>query len=177
MLLILLLALMAVWGSGCPLIASKKAPHPWTPHSFMPGTSPNAEDGASLPPPPPAIDTSTPSPAVTYWRQKYPQYQLVKWAPGFLTGDDQEDAVIIYRTGAKCSLVAVIALPGGGFQATDPLPAPVSDQQITVGDVENKNLGEIIVSGQKDGAYGYAIFALDKNQLLTLYSAGMDQCC
>jgi hypothetical protein len=131
----------------------------------------------NLPPAPPAVDTAMPPPAVAYWQQKFPQYQLVKWAPGFLTGDDQEDAVIIYRTGSKCYLVAVINQPNGGFQVTDPLAAPASDQQISVGDVDNKNPNEIVVSGQKNGAYGYAVFALDKNRLLTLYSAGMDQCC
>ncbi len=154
-LLVLLLVLIAIHGSKWP---AKRTPD-------------------NLPPAPPANDTATPPPAVPYWQQKYSQYQLVTWASGFLTGDDQEDAVIIYRAGAKCYLVAVISLPGGGFQVTDPLAAPVSDQQITVGDVENKNPNEIIVSGQKNGAYGYAIFALDKNRLLTLYDAGMDQCC
>ncbi len=84
--------------------------------------------------------------------------------------------MIIYRTGDKYFMVAALDLPGG-FQVTDPVAAPVSDQQITVGNVENKNPNEIIVSGQKDGAYGYAIFALDKNQLLKLYDGGMDQCC
>jgi hypothetical protein len=154
-LLILLLALIAIHGGIWPV---KRTP-------------------GNLPPAPTALDTATPPPAVIYWQQKFPQYQLVKWAPGFLTGDDQEDAVIIYRTGSKCYLVAVINQPGGGFQATDPLAAPASDQQISVGDVDNKNPNEIVVSGQKNGAYGYAVFALDKNRLLTLYSAGMDQCC
>jgi hypothetical protein len=154
-LLVLLLVLIAIHGGKWP---AKKTPD-------------------NLPPAPPAnMDTATPPPAVAYWQQKFPQYQLVKWAPGYLNGDDQEDAVIIYRTGSKCYLVAVIDLPGG-FQVTDPVAAPVSDQQITIGDVENKNPNEIIVSGQKNGAYGYSIFALDKNQLLNLYSAGMDQCC
>ena len=134
----------------------------------------NATD--NLPPPPPALDTGAPPAAVAYWQQKYPQYQLVTWAPGFLNGDDQEDAVIIYRSGDKCFMVAVLDLPGG-FQVTAPMAAPVSDQQITVGDVEDKNPNEIIVSGQKNGAYGYGIFALDKNQLLKLYDGGMDQCC
>jgi hypothetical protein len=135
----------------------------------------NAAD--NLPPPPPAtLDTGAPPAAVVYWQQKFPQYQLVTWAPGFLNGDDQEDAVIIYRTGDKCFMVAVLNL-SGGFQVTDPVAAPVSDQQITIGNVENKNPNEIIVSGQKNGAYCYAIFALDKNQLLKLYDGGMDQCC
>ena len=154
-LLALLLALIAIHGGK------------WTPKK-APG---------HLPPPPSVVDTATPPPAVTYWQQKFPQYQLVKWAPGFLAGDDQEDAVIIYRSGTKCFMVAALTLPGGGFQITDRVAAPVSDQQITVGDVEDKNPNEIIVSGQKDGTYGYAIFVLDKNRLLTLYSAGMDQCC
>ena len=135
----------------------------------------NAPD--NLPPAPPAtLDTGAPPAAVVYWQQKFPQYQFVKWAPGFLNGDDREDAVIIYRTGDKYFMVAALDLPGG-FQVTDPVAAPVSDQQITVGNVEDKNPNEIIVSGQKDGAYGYAIFALDKNQLLKLYDGGMDQCC
>jgi hypothetical protein len=154
-LLVLLLVLIAIHGGKWP---AKRTPD-------------------NLPPAPPAMDTATPPPAVAYWQQKFPQYQLVKWAPGYLNGDDREDAVIIYRSGAKCSMAAVIDLPNGGFQVTDPVAAPVSDQQITIGDVENKNPNEIIVSGQKNGAYGYAIFALDKNQLLNLYSAGMDQCC
>jgi hypothetical protein len=113
---------------------------------------------------------------VVYWQQKFPQYHLVKWAPGFLDGDDQEDAVIIYRSGDKCFMVAVLDLTGG-WQVTGPVAAPVSDQQITVGNVEDKNPNEIIVSGQKNGAYGYAMFVLDKNQLLKLYDEGMDQCC
>jgi hypothetical protein len=73
-------------------------------------------------------------------------------------------------------MVAVLDLTGG-WQVTGPVAAPVSDQQITVGNVEDKNPNEIIVSGQKNGAYGYAMFVLDKNQLLELYDGGMDQCC
>jgi hypothetical protein len=152
--LVLLLLLIAIYSSKVPV---KNAPD-------------------NLPPPPPATMDTTPSPAVVYWQQKFPQYQLVKWAPGFLSGDDQEDAVIIYRTGTRCYMVAVIN-PSGGFQVTEPVVAPVSDQQITIGDVEDKNTNEIIVSGEKNGTYGYAIFALDKNQLIKLYDGGMDQCC
>jgi hypothetical protein len=138
-------------------------------------SSKNAQ--SKLPPPPPPIsDTGAPPPAVGYWRQQFPQYQLVKWTPGFLNGDDQEDAVIIYRTGDKCFMVAVLP-QSGSFQVTAPVPAPVSDQQIVVGNVENNTPNEIIVSGQKDGTYGYGIFCLNKNQLLEVYDAGMDQCC
>ncbi len=84
--------------------------------------------------------------------------------------------MIIYWTGNKYFMVAVLDL-SGGFQVTKPLAAPVSDQQITIGNVQDNNPDEIIVSGQKNGAYGYGIYALDKNQLLELYDGGMDQCC
>jgi hypothetical protein len=141
------------------------------------GGRPTTNTAENLPPPPPAtLDTGARPAAVVYWQQKFPQYQLVKWAPGFLNGDTQEDAVIIYRAGDKYFMVAVLELTSG-FQVTDPVAAPVSDQQITVGNVEDKNPNEIIVSGQKNGAYGYAMFVLDKNQLLELYDGGMDQCC
>ena len=139
--------------------------------------APSAGTPQSLPAPP-ASTGKAPlrSAALNYWQQKFPHYQLVTWAPGFLSAGGGEDAVVIYRSGSKCYLVAVLDLPGG-FQVTDPLPAPVSDQQITVGDVQDKNPNEIIVSGEKNGAYGYAIYSLDQNQLLIIYSAGMDQCC
>ena len=153
-----LVVMLSVTAAGC-----SKAPSKSVPESLP--AAPTTTGNAPLQ-----------SAALNYWQQKFPHYQLVTWTPAFLNGAGGEDAVVIYRTGSKCYLVAVLDLPDG-FQVTDPLPAPVSDQQITVGDVQDKNPNEIIVSGEKNAAYGYAIYSLENNQLLTIYSAGMDQCC
>jgi uncharacterized membrane protein YraQ (UPF0718 family) len=156
---LLALALLLILTAGC----SNSAP---------------VKSGADNPPAPPAAsDTTMPIPAVVYWQHNYTQYQLVTWAPGFLNGDGEEDAVIIYKAGPdKYQMVAVLNLPAG-FQVTEPVPAPVSDQKLSIRDAGDKPPNEIIVSGQKNGVYGYAIYTLDKNQLLNIYSTGMDQCC
>ena len=145
------------------------------------GCGRTAEKHAQLPPPPAENEgtpgETTPSPLVSYWQQRNPGSQLVKWADGDLNGDSRQDAVIIYRVGGnKCQLAAVLDL-AEGIRVTEPLPAPVSDQVVSIGGAGNRGVNEVIVSGKKDGAYGYAIYALEQGRLVNVYGEGMDQCC
>jgi hypothetical protein len=117
------------------------------------------------------------SSGVKYWRDHSAGGQLVKWAEEDLNADGRQDAVIIYRLkDGKCKMVAVINL-AGRYRLTDPVPAPVFNQQISFKDFDRKPPMETVVTGTNNNYVGIAIFRLEKNQLINLFENDYDKCC
>jgi hypothetical protein len=65
----------------------------------------------------------------------------------------------------------------GGYQCTNEVPAPVSNQVITFKDIDDKPPLEFIVQGMKGANIGYAIYRVDGTKLEDLFGEGMKDCC
>lgn len=96
-----------------------------------------------------------------------------------INNDSVEDLVIVYRDEEKDRnfMCAILDLNGEYF-ITDSIPAPYENVEIQFKDIDEKDEMEFIVSGSKDGNYGYAIYRIsDENQLRDLFSENMADCC
>ena len=60
---------------------------------------------------------------------------------------------------------------------TEPIPAPIENQGIQFKNIDEEAEMEFIVSGEKDGAAGYAIYRMIDGQPMDLFGNGMEDCC
>ncbi|MGE5396237.1 MAG: Cys-Cys-COOH (seleno)protein SaoC [Chitinophagales bacterium] len=117
------------------------------------------------------------NPAVQYWQEYNKGHELIKMAEGDLNADGREDTVVIYKIGKeKCRMQAILNLPSG-YRMTGKVPAPVSNQTLEFKNIDDKPPTEILVSGVKGSYPGYAIFRLEKGELVNLFGENMDKCC
>ncbi|MDR9756735.1 MAG: efflux transporter SaoE [Thermoanaerobacterales bacterium] len=114
---------------------------------------------------------------VSEWQQKNPQYRIETWAQGDLNDDGRDDAVIIYRVDqGRCQMVVALSI-NEGYQITEPVRAPVSNQQIQFKDIDEQPPTELIISGMKGSNVGYGIFRIEKGQVIDVFGSNMDLCC
>lgn len=114
--------------------------------------------------------------ALQYWRNNNP-YNPVVWIEADLDNDGRLDTVLIYREADdKCMMCVVLNTPGG-FMVSPSTRAPLENQLLQSKDIDSKPPVEIMVSGSKNGKFGYGILRLENNQLIDLFAENMNDCC
>lgn len=96
-----------------------------------------------------------------------------------INNDSIPDLVVVYRDNEqdKNFMCAVLDFKDEYF-ITESIPAPYENVEIQFKDIDEKDEMEFIVSGSKDGNYGYAIYRLsEEKQLRDLFSENMEDCC
>jgi len=116
------------------------------------------------------------NPAIAYWQSRN-QHEVLLWEETDLDGDKELDTVFIYRVDKKQCQMAVISKSKEGFKVSQSSRAPLENQTIKFKDIDEKLPVEIIVSGSKQGNYGYAILRLEGDVLIDLFAEGMEDCC
>ena len=84
--------------------------------------------------------------------------------------------LVIYTEGDLTRFVTAIA-GQDGYTYTEPIPAPIENQGIQFKNIDKKDEMEFIISGEKKGAAGYAIYRIIDGQPKDLFGDGMDDCC
>jgi uncharacterized membrane protein YraQ (UPF0718 family) len=114
---------------------------------------------------------------VSDWQNENTQYEVEIWAQGDLNDDGKDDTVIIYKLDQdRCQMVVALSY-AEGYQITEPVRAPVSNQQIEFKDIDEKPPIELIVSGMKGSNVGYGIFRVEDSQVIDIFGSNMDLCC
>lgn len=114
--------------------------------------------------------------ALLYFQEQFPQRHVVLACGEDVTNDGQADLLVIYTEGDLTRFVTAIAA-GNGYVFTDPIPAPVENQGIQFKNIDKKDEMEFIISGEKKGAAGYAIYRIIDGQPKDLFGDGMNDCC
>jgi len=122
-------------------------------------------------------ETGEPSPCLRYFLSVQQDREVIKCARADLNGDNVEDLVVIYRESEERNNMLVVLDIKGGYQCTNEVPAPVSNQVITFKDIDDKPPLEFIVQGMKGANIGYAIYRVDGTKLEDLFGEGMKDCC
>ncbi len=122
-------------------------------------------------------ETGEPSPCLSYFASTHLGKEVIKCARADLNGDNVEDLVVIYRESEEKNNMLVVLDIKGGYQCTNEVAAPVSNQVITFKDIDNKPPLEFIVQGMKGANVGYAIYRVDGTKLEDLFGEGMKDCC
>jgi len=122
-------------------------------------------------------ETGEPSPCLRYFISTHRDSEVIKCACADLNGDNIEDLVVIYRESEEKNNMLVVLDIKGGYQCTNEVPAPVTNQVITFKDIDDKPPLEFIVQGMKGANIGYAIYRVDGTKLEDLFGEGMKDCC
>lgn len=94
-----------------------------------------------------------------------------------LNMDKKEDAVIIYKENKSQNFMVVVVTEGEGYYITEPVKAPLEKQSIKFKNIDEKDEMEVIVSGEKNGNLGYAIFRIEDRKFKDIFAEGMESCC
>lgn len=103
--------------------------------------------------------------------------KVITYAQHDLNNDGKEDLIIIYYVNKNSNKMTVVASKGNEYVLTEPIPAPIDNQQISFKDIDNKEEMEVIVSGSKNGNVGYAIYRLENYEMIDLFGQDMESCC
>lgn len=113
-----------------------------------------------------------------YFMETHPDNQVILCGYEDLNHDGRKDLLVIYKEEHRKNGMLIVLDNEDGIKLTDHIHAPVENQEIKFKDIDKTGPIEFIVSGSKDGNYGYAIFRLvDDWELKDLFGDGMEDCC
>ncbi|WP_312906352.1 Cys-Cys-COOH (seleno)protein SaoC [Tissierella praeacuta] len=113
-----------------------------------------------------------------HFKENFPDNEVIKCGYEDLNGDGIKDLLIIYNVSRRKNEMLVVIDYGDGYKFSESTPAPLDNQKIEFKDIDKTPPMEVIVSGSKDGNFGYAIFRLiDDTIFKDLFGEGMEDCC
>ncbi|MDR7857489.1 Cys-Cys-COOH (seleno)protein SaoC [Tissierella sp.] len=113
-----------------------------------------------------------------YFQDTHPDNKVILCGYEDLNDDGLKDLLVIYNEAPKKNAMVVVLDTDNGFKLSDHTHAPIDNQTIEFKDIDKTGPIEFIVSGSKDGKYGYAIFRLiDDTEIKDLFGDGMEECC
>lgn len=116
------------------------------------------------------------------FQKNNPQRRVVLACEEDVTNDTLKDLLVIYKEddpneGEITRLVILVAQPDGSYTDTAPIPAPIENQGIQFKNIDEEAEMEFIVSGEKNGAAGRAIYRMIDGEPVDLFGEGMEDCC
>lgn len=119
-------------------------------------------------------------PALVYYNGQVPGREIILACEEDLTEDDLMDLVVIYHNpeeGRQNWMVALINQGDGTYDITEPTPAPVENQALRFFEMDREPPLEFVLTGEKDGEVGYAIYRMIEGELINLFGENMEDCC
>jgi hypothetical protein len=119
-------------------------------------------------------------PALLWFGQAFENREAFLGFASDLTGDGLDDVIILFREDLQanmCWMCVAVGQSGGGWMSTEAVRAPVENQKIRVFDMDQESPLEYVITGEKDGRIGYAIYRLIDGALTDLFVEDMDECC
>lgn len=110
--------------------------------------------------------------------QAHPDQKILLACAGDLTNDGVDELVVIYRAGrdGSCETVALVN-ENGYYYETTATPAPREHQKMRFFNMDKKDELELLITGDKDGEVGYAIYRIIDRELIDFFGEGMEDCC
>ncbi|MFR2826332.1 MAG: Cys-Cys-COOH (seleno)protein SaoC [Enterocloster bolteae] len=115
--------------------------------------------------------------ALLAFKKEFPDREIYLACQEDVTDDGISDLLVIYKEGSLVRFVTAMGQDGGGYVYTDPIPAPIENQGIQFKNIDHEGEMEFIISGEKNGQAGYAIYRIIDGQPKDLFGDGMDNCC
>lgn len=107
----------------------------------------------------------------------YPDRMLILACEEDITGDGRKDLVTISSIGDVIETIALIDNGDGNYVCSEPIPAPRENQMIKFFNMDKDNILEVLITGEKKGQVGYAIYRYEDGVLRDIFGEGMEDCC
>ncbi|WP_417853758.1 Cys-Cys-COOH (seleno)protein SaoC [[Clostridium] scindens] len=112
------------------------------------------------------------------FKEQFPEASVVLACEEDVTDDGCKDLIVIYTEKELTRTVAVIDSGDGvNYNFSTPIPGPIENQKIQFKNIDKEGEIEIIVTGEKKGAVGYAIYRMIDGEMVDLFGEGMEDCC
>lgn len=112
-----------------------------------------------------------------YFKEEYPDNKVLKCGYEDINDDGKKDLVVIFFKEKRSNGMVVILDTEEGYKITKEVPAPIDNQSIEFKNIDDEGPIEFIISGSKDGRYGYAIFRVEGLEVHDIFGEGMEDCC
>ena len=127
------------------------------------------------------------------FKEQFPEASVVLACEEDVTDDGCKDLIVIYTEKELTRTVAVIDSGDGvNYNFTTPIPGPIENQKIQFKNIlfieglkdyvviqtpDQRIITKIIITGEKKGAVGYAIYRMIDGEMVDLFGEGMEDCC
>lgn len=128
------------------------------------------------------IGVSEDNELLKYFRESYPDYEVLKAGEEDVDANGFKDLVVIYnisrdKLGYPTKNEMLVILNNNGvYEMTQSTRAPIEKHVIQFQNIENDDRYEITVSGSKRGQYGFGIYEIKDNALVNIYGEEMEKC-
>ncbi|MBQ0059727.1 MAG: hypothetical protein KBS83_07270 [Lachnospiraceae bacterium] len=116
-------------------------------------------------------------PLLVEFRQRHPERTVLLACSEDITNDGKRDLVVISQLDDANTTIALIDDGNGGFIETEPVPAPKENQHIRFMNIDKLGAIETLITGEKNGQVGYAVYRIMDDRMVDLYRDGMEECC
>lgn len=116
-------------------------------------------------------------PLLKEFRRRYPDRTVLLACAEDITNDGIEDLVVISQLGKAIETIALYTDETGTLQETPPIPAPRENQHIRFFNMDKLSEIETLITGEKNGQVGYAIYRIMHGEMINLFGEGMEDCC
>ena len=116
-------------------------------------------------------------PLLKEFRSRYPERTVLLACAEDITNDDIQDLVVISQLKEDISTIALYSNEAGELAETPPIPAPRENQHIRFFNMDKLSEIETLITGEKNGQVGYAIYRIMDGEMINLFGEGMEDCC
>ncbi|MCR6546502.1 Cys-Cys-COOH (seleno)protein SaoC [Dehalobacterium formicoaceticum] len=115
--------------------------------------------------------------ALQYFKEEFPAREVILACAEDITDDQLQDLLVIYRENEHTRLAALIDKGEGHWYISPEIPAPIENQTIRFKNIDKEAEMEFIITGEKEGAVGYAVYRMIDGEIKDLFGEGMADCC
>ena len=116
-------------------------------------------------------------PLLKEFRSRHPERTVLLACAEDITNDGIEDLVVISQFESDISSIALYSDPDGNLAETPPIPGPRENQRIRFFNMDKLSEIETLITGEKKGQVGYAIYRIIDGEMINLFGEGMEDCC
>lgn len=116
-------------------------------------------------------------PLLVEFGRRHPERTVLLACSEDITNDGEKDLVVISSFEDGIATMALGDDGQGSVWETEPIPAPRENQHIRFMNIDNVGAIETLITGEKNGQVGYAIYRIMNGRLVDLYGDGMEDCC
>lgn len=119
-------------------------------------------------------------PFLKLYQKEFEDQTIICAAEEDVNNDGKKDLVVVYNAEGdeKNHSIVLINKDDKNYILSKTAVAPRENVEVKFKNIDDKDNIEFIISGSKDGNYGYAIYRLEEDlEIRDLFSEDMEDCC